>query len=79
MTERLVKFQDKELTKELLWDIYFHGALRKSIDWFFQNELEITAPYGAKSGSKRLTVSLFFRLQKLFLGNRMPRAARKES
>ena len=77
MTERLVKFQDKELTKELLWDIYFHGALRKSIDWFFQNEWRLLLPMERNLAAKDYCVP-FFPIPKVFLGNRMPRAARKE-
>lgn len=77
MTERLVKFQDKELTKELLWDIYFHGALRKSIDWVFQNEWRLLLPMERNLAAKDYCVP-FFPITKVFLGNRMPRAARKE-
>ncbi len=38
MTKRLSILQDKNITEEALWDIYFHGALRKSFDWAYQNE-----------------------------------------
>ena len=38
MSARLEKFENSELTDEGLWDIYFHGALRKSIDWAYQDE-----------------------------------------
>ena len=47
MTERLAKVEDNDLTKEWLWDIYFHGALRKSIDWAFQNEWRLLLPMGS--------------------------------
>ena len=29
ITERLIKIQDERMNKEALWNIYFHGALRK--------------------------------------------------
>ena len=29
MTERLAKFENKEMTKEISWDIYFHGVFAK--------------------------------------------------
>lgn len=77
MTERLVKFQDKEPTMELLWDIYFHGALRKSIDWAFQNEWRLLLPMERNRAEKDYCVS-FFPITKVFLGNRMPHDARKE-
>ncbi len=77
MTEKLVKFQDKEPTIELLWDIYFHGALRKSIDWAFQNEWRLLLPMERNREEKDYCVSLF-PITKVFLGNRMSHAARKE-
>lgn len=77
MTKRLVKFQDKEPTTELLWDIYFHGALRKSIDWAFQNEWRLLLPMERNRAAKDYCVP-FFPITKVFLGNRMPQAARKE-
>ena len=77
MTEKLVKFQDKEPTMELLWDIYFHGALRKSIDWAFQNEWRLLLPMERNREEKDYCVS-FFPITKVFLGNRMSHAARKE-
>ncbi|MEI3305239.1 MAG: DUF2971 domain-containing protein [Dysosmobacter sp.] len=51
MTERIAKFQDAEFTMEALRDIYFHGALRKSIDWAFQNEWRLLLPMGRKNTS----------------------------
>lgn len=77
MTERLVQFQDKEPTMELLWDIYFHGALRKSIDWAFQNEWRLLLPMEQNREEKDYCIS-FFPITKVFLGNRMSHAARKE-
>lgn len=77
MTERLVKFQDKEPTMELLWDIYYHGALRKSIDWAFQNEWRLLLPMERNLATKDYCIP-FFPITKVFLGNRMPQANRKE-
>lgn len=77
MTERLTKFEHSEITQEFLWDIYFHGALRKSIDWAFQNEWRLLLPMGQDLGSKDYCVP-FFPITKVFLGNRMPQAVRKE-
>lgn len=77
MTDRLVKLEDKEPTKELLWDIYFHGALRKSIDWAFQDEWRLLLPMKNNLESKDYCVP-FFPITKVFLGSRMPQVARKE-
>ena len=44
ITKELVEWKDRNKTKEYLWDIYFHGALRKSIDWAFQNEWRLLLP-----------------------------------
>ena len=44
ITERIVRAKDKDLTEEDLWDIYFHGALRKSVDWAFQDEWRLLLP-----------------------------------
>lgn len=77
MTDRLAKFENKKPTKEMLWDIYFHGALRKSIDWAFQNEWRLLFPMEQNRAIKDYCVP-FFPITKVFLGNRMSHAARKE-
>lgn len=77
MTEKLTKLEHSEVTKEFLWDIYFHGALRKSIDWAFQNEWRLLLPMERNLCSKDYCVP-FFPITKVFLGNRMSQAARKE-
>ena len=46
VTRRLVEAKDKAYTTDVLWDIYFHGALRKSIDWAYQNEWRLLLPKG---------------------------------
>lgn len=76
MTERLVEMQDKEPTMELVWDIYFHGALRKSIDWAYQNEWRLLIPMRCKN-TEDYNIE-FFPITKVFLGNTMPNANRKE-
>lgn len=76
MTERLIKVQDKEITVDGLWDIYSHGALRKSIDWAFQNEWRLLLPMGKQ---QPLDYNVrFFPITKVFLGNRMSPEKRYE-
>ena len=77
ITERLAKMEDKEPTQESLWDIYFHGALRKSFDWAFQNEWRLLSPMKSNLETKDYCVR-FYPITKAFLGNRMPQEARKE-
>lgn len=77
MTERLAKFRESTLSDDVLWDIYFHGALRKSIDWAFQDEWRLLLPM-QNSGSETNYNIPFFPITKVFLGNRMPQSARKE-
>lgn len=69
MTERITSFQDKMPTEELLWELYFNGALRKSIDWVFQNEWRLLLPLRRK-GPKDYNIK-FYPITKVFLGNRM--------
>lgn len=71
ITERIVRAKDKNFTEEDLWDIYFHGVLRKSIDWVFQDEWRLVWPFN-ESNVK------FFPITKVYLGNRMPASRRKE-
>ena len=53
------------------------GYLRKSIDWAFQNEWRLLLPMERNMAAKYYCVP-FFPFTKVFLGNRMPQAARKE-
>lgn len=69
MTSRLVAAKDKDITKEVLWDIYSHGALRKSIDWAFQNEWRLLLHLRSKNTSEYNVK--FFPITKVYLGNRM--------
>lgn len=76
MTSRLTDAKDKDLTKEILWDIYSHGALRKSIDWAFQNEWRLLLPF-RKTDISDYNV-FFYPITKVYLGNRMQLKKRKE-
>jgi hypothetical protein len=69
ITSKLVSGQDGEMSIDDLWDIYFHGALRKSIDWTFQNEWRLLLPMQNTNVSDYNI--RFFPITKVFLGNRM--------
>ena len=76
MTSRLVVAKDKELSEELLWDIYSNGALKKSIDWAFQNEWRLLLPFRSANISDYNVK--FFPITKVYLGCRMQPENRKE-
>ena len=76
ITEQIAAYKDKPPTDENLWDIYFHGALRKSLDWAYQNEWRLLLPMG-RTKETNYNVA-FFPITKVFLGNRMPSEKRKE-
>lgn len=76
MASRLVAAKDKELTKDILWDIYLNGALRKSIDWAFQNEWRLLLPFGSTNISDYNIK--FFPITKVYLGNRIQPENRKK-
>lgn len=76
ISEFFATMKTKEFSEENLWNIYFHGALRKSIDWAFQNEWRLLLPLGIKS---EVDYNIpFFPITKVFLGNRMPNDKRKQ-
>lgn len=75
MAKRLVGMKDKPPTTETLWDLYFHGVLRKSIDWAFQNEWRFVLPRNYYNGNYNVE---FFPISKVYLGNRMSPERRKE-
>ena len=77
ITAKLGGLEDQPLTEEKLWDIYFHGALRKSIDWAYQNEWRLLLNMRKLKDSAQYNVK-FFPVTKVFLGNRMPAKNRKE-
>lgn len=76
MTLRIVSAKDKEMTEETMWDIYYNGALRKSIDWAFQNEWRLLRPL--KSNIITDYNIKFYPITKVYLGNRMSANKRKE-
>ncbi len=73
VSEDLFNVFDFDITEEHLRVIYLHGALRKSIDWVFQNEWRLLLPEGDENISD-FKVN-FFQLQE-FLGNRMSKKER---
>ncbi len=74
VTKRIVDAKDKIPTDNLLWDIYFHGVLRKSIDWAYQYEWRLLLPLGKNKNDYNIE---FFPITKVFLGNRMSAQNRK--
>ncbi|MCR5421401.1 MAG: DUF2971 domain-containing protein [Lachnospiraceae bacterium] len=76
MSERLVRMQDKIYTNEALWDIYFHGVLRKSIDWMYQNEWRLVLPRGIDA-DRDYNIK-FFPISRVFIGNRMESEKRRD-
>lgn len=76
ITKKLVSWKDRDKTEEYLWDIYFNGTLRKSIDWVFQNEWRLLMPFKKKNDNDYNIE--FFPITKVYLGNRMERERRKE-
>lgn len=75
MTAKLVSFKDENITEDVLWDIYFSGALRKSIDWAFQNEWRLLLPLHGDDSNYNVK---FFPITKVYLGNRMEPENRKK-
>lgn len=68
--------KSENISDETLWNIYFHGTLRKSIDWNFQNEWRLLLSLNNKNESAYNVK--FFLITKVFLGNRMSAYKRKE-
>lgn len=76
VTRALLDAHDKNWSIPALRDLYLNGALRKSIDWAYQNEWRLLLPpqtHGQKGFTKK-----FFPITKVYLGNRMPADKRKE-
>lgn len=69
--------KSKEFTEEAVGNIYYHGALRKSWEWAFQNEWRLLMPPGSKNINSDYNVT-FFPITKVFLGNRMEAKKRKQ-
>lgn len=68
ITNELVDMRGKNLSIQDLWNIYFHGALRKSMDWAFQNEWRLLLPLGRNTENYNIK---FYPITKVFLGSRM--------
>lgn len=77
MAEKLTKIENSPLTDDDLWDIYFNGALRKSIDWAYQNEWRLLFPPDNHLKENGYNIN-FFPITKVFLGNRMSGENQKE-
>ena len=60
------------LTEEYLWHIYACGALRKSIDWVWQDEWRLLLAL-----QKEVNID-FFPISKVFLGNKMSTVNKKK-
>ena len=75
ITAELMASFGKNLSLDDLWNIYFHGVLRKSMDWAFQNEWRLLLPLGKKADNYNIN---FFPITKVFLGNRMPLNQRRQ-
>ena len=69
MEEEFIKQIDEYPTDETLKNVYIHGALRKSIDWSFQDEWRLLMLDGMP-GMKESKVE-FFPISKVYLGYRM--------
>ncbi|MDO4170518.1 MAG: DUF2971 domain-containing protein [Lachnospiraceae bacterium] len=75
VTKEIIKTRDKAITDKELWSIYFHGALRKSIDWTYQDEWRLLLPFNKATVNFNVK---FFPITKVYLGNRMNKANRQE-
>ncbi len=75
ITSKLMNMKFGNISTDDLWKIYFHGALRKSVDWISQNEWRLLLPLGNNCKDYNLK---FFPITKVFLGNRMSMDKRKE-
>lgn len=73
ITDKIIQIQDNNYNEQALWDIYFNGALRKSIDWFFQDEWRLLLPKGMTDYNVK-----FYPIGKVYLGHRMDKQDRKE-
>lgn len=75
ITSKFLNMKFGNISTDVLWNIYFHGVLRKSVDWVFQNEWRLLLPLGNHCEDYNLK---FFPITKVFLGNRMSSDKRKE-
>lgn len=70
----LSKSYDKSLTKEDLWQMFFNGLLRKSVHWKDQLEWRLILC----DGFIQQNPIPFFKIKKIYLGNKMPFKERKK-
>lgn len=75
ITKEIIEAKDTKMSEKNLWDIYFHGALRKSIDWAYQDEWRLLLPFRKTDRNFNLP---FFPISKVYLGNRMNKENRQE-
>lgn len=75
ITKEIIEAKDTSMSEKNLWDIYFHGALRKSIDWAYQDEWRLLLPFRKTDRNFNLP---FFPISKVYLGNRMNKESRQE-
>ena len=67
VSDQILEIKNRGISSDDMWKIYFHGTLRKSVDWAFQNEWRLLLP-----NSKELNYNIdFFPITKVFLGNQM--------
>jgi len=73
--KELLHWLDEEISSESYWKIHFHGVLRKSINWADQNEWRLLLPHALNQSGYTVP---FFPITKVYIGNRMEDAQRKE-
>jgi hypothetical protein len=69
VTDLLVNCKDKRDSDEVFGARYFNGVLRKSIDWFMQDEWRLVFYHRNKEGDNYCCP--FFKISKVYLGERM--------
>lgn len=69
--------QSPGVTPSILWDIYKYGLLMKSEEWKYQNEWRLIS-YDDMLSSDNSYNCTFFKIKKVFLGNRMAAHDRKK-
>jgi len=62
--------QQPEPTADILWDIFKYGLLMKSTDWKYQNEWRLISYDNLLSKDDSYNCQ-FFKIKRVFLGNRM--------
>lgn len=70
ITKQVVKTLDYQPDEDYLWSIFSNGILRKSIDWAYQNEWRLVMHN--KLFNQNNYLIKFFKITKVFLGNKMP-------